>query len=70
MSAALDLHLSDAQRDLYEQTRTLARDVLAPLAAPAASRVASIARSSALSPNTDCWLACSTTPARARLSCA
>ncbi|MGA9856293.1 MAG: acyl-CoA dehydrogenase family protein [Solirubrobacteraceae bacterium] len=33
MSAALDLHLSDAQRDLYEQTRTLARDVLAPLAA-------------------------------------
>ena len=33
MSDALDLHLSDADRDLYERTRALARSTLTPLAA-------------------------------------
>ena len=32
MTAALELHLSDAQRDLYERTRALARDTLEPIA--------------------------------------
>ena len=31
MSDALDLHLSDEQRELYERTRTLAADVLKPI---------------------------------------
>ncbi|MGH2891171.1 MAG: acyl-CoA dehydrogenase family protein, partial [Solirubrobacteraceae bacterium] len=33
MKRALDLHLSDAERELYEQTWRLADDVLAPIAA-------------------------------------
>jgi acyl-CoA dehydrogenase len=33
MSAALDLHLSSEQRDLYERTRALAAQTLAPIAA-------------------------------------
>jgi acyl-CoA dehydrogenase len=32
MSAALDLHLTDAQRELYERTRILATDTLKPIA--------------------------------------
>jgi acyl-CoA dehydrogenase len=33
MTGALDLHLSDDERALYESTRSLAREVLAPIAA-------------------------------------
>ncbi len=33
MTGALDLHLSDDQRALYDRTRALSRDVLAPVAA-------------------------------------
>jgi acyl-CoA dehydrogenase len=32
MTAALELHLTDPQRDLYERTRALARDTLEPIA--------------------------------------
>src|SRR5246500_17575 len=33
MSAALDLHLSDAEREVYDRTRALGSEVLAPVAA-------------------------------------